>query len=938
MLKKTYFSYLQFVLRYMLMRSFIFILLALSFFTASAQKAGIRAVVTDSLEKRPLQYSTVLLISSVDSILIKSTRTNAQGQFTLDNLMKGDYKLIITYPKMADYFTNLRLSDTTQVSLGNIHMELKSKLLKEVQIKATKNAVRMHGDTLVFQADSFAVRTNANVQELLKRLPGVVVDKNGAIKAQGKDVKTVLVDGDEFFGDDPLLATKYLKANAVEEVQVYDRKSKTAELTGIDDGIKNKTINIKLKENAKNGYLTALDGNYGTGNFRDYGGMAGVFKNKLKAAAFATYSNLANESKINRSMRKLKGEDYDVIEVGDDGSSIMYSSGGDDDDDYGSPTGGLPSNLNLGGHFSERINNKTGVKVNIKSFDYKSTNRKTSNSQELLPGGALFISSGRNNDRSKSTGESIRGSFSYILDSLSTLKIAYGVRQSRNYLDTKGLDDTRNEKEAFISQNSQTNTGTGDAKTFNGNINWSKRFRKKGRTLSIDLQPETQSGKNFENSINRTTYYNDNGTLNRIENIDLNKDNSNQQNSVGTRISYTEPISKHWAMEAGYSFKTISSSSYRFVNDKGGLKIDSLSNNFKFINFSNVGKMVMQYKINSFSISTGLEATQTNFELRDLDRKTDFDRRYLNLAPATNIFYKIDNNSTLSANYNGYMQQPSINQLQPVRQLNNPLYQIIGNSTLRPSFTNNFGLSFNSFQFKTDEYISAYFSYGFTSKAITETEIVDDFNKRISSFTNLDGINSTAGNIYYSKGFAKLNFRLGVDLGFNTSNNITLINFTKNKTRNNQYNLRTTFNYYTPKVDISYSPSASFMYGKSSIGDLNDGKSLTHDHEFSGTVQLPYKMEFNTTLSLSFRPANLSFERNLNVAILNSYLSAKLLKNEALEIRLTATDLLNQKIGYNRFVGGNIKSENTFSYIPRYALIGINWNLSGNFIKSPAGK
>lgn len=126
------------------------------------------------------------------------------------------------------------------------------------------------------------------------------------------------------------------------------------------------------------------------------------------------------------------------------------------------------------------------------------------------------------------------------------------------------------------------------------------------------------------------------------------------------------------------------------------------------------------------------------------------------------------------------------------------------------------------------------------------------------------------------------------------------------------------------------------MYGKSSIGDLNDGKSLTHDHEFSGTVQLPYKMEFNTTLSLSFRPANLSFERDLNVAILNSYLSAKLLKNEALEIRLTATDLLNQKIGYNRFVGGNIKSENTFSYIPRYALIGINWNLSGNFIKSPA--
>ncbi len=909
----------------------------LSFFLASAQKAVIRGTVSDPIEKKQLQYASILLIKAADSSLIQSTRTGQDGKFNLPGLPAGDYKLIITYPKMADYFTNLRLSDTTQVNLNGVYLELKSTVLNEVVIQS-KNAARMRGDTLVFQADSFAVKANANVQELLKRLPGIVVDKNGAIKAQGKEVRTVLVDGDEFFGDDPLLATKYLKANAVEEVQVYDKKSKNAELTGIDDGIKNKTINIKLKEDAKNGYLTALDGNYGTNQFRDYGGMLGLFKNKLKAAVFGTYSNLANESKINRSMRKLKGEDYDVIEVGDDGSSVMYSSGGDDDDDYGSPTGGLPSNINLGAHFSEKLNSKMGLKLNLKSFDYRSTNRKTSNSQELLPGGALFISSGRTDDHAKSTGESLRGNYSYAIDSLSNLKISFGARQSRNYLDANTIDNTRNEQGHFISQNTQQNSGTGHAETFNGNINWSKRFNKKGRTLSIDLQPESQSGRNQENSNNKTFYFNDDGNLKQADSIDLDKDNFNKQNSFGARLSYTEPISKHWAMEAGYSFKTISSSSYRLVNDQGAKKIDSLSNNFEFINFSNVGKMVMQYKVANFSVSTGMEATQTIFELKDLDRKTDFDRNYLNLSPATNIYYKIDNNSSFSANYNGYMQQPGINQLQPVSQLNNPLYQVVGNSGLRPSFTNNFGLSFNSFQFKTDEYISAYMSYGFTTNAITETEIVDEFNKRISSFTNLNGINSTSGNFYYSKGFTKLNFRVGLDLGFNTSNNITVINFTKNKTRNNQYNLRTTFNYYTSKLDISYAPSANFMYGKSSIGDLNDGKSLSHDHELSGTVQLPYKIEFNTTLSLSFRPPNLSFEKHLNVAILNSYIATKLLKDESLEIRLTATDLLNQKIGYSRFVGGNVKSENTYSYIPRYALIGVNWNLSGNFIKKPARK
>lgn len=922
----------------MLKRLSIFIFLMLSFLTVIAQKASVNGKVVDTLGKRNLEHSSVLLLRYADSVMIKTTRTNADGKFEFRNIIKGDYKLLVTFPKMADYITNLRVSDTSNINLGEIKMELKSKLLSEVVIQA-KSAVRMKGDTLVFQADSFAVRTNANVQELLKRLPGVVVDKNGNIKAQGKDVKTVLVDGDEFFGDDPLLATKYLKANAVEEVQVFDKKSKTAELTGIDDGIKNKTINIKLKENAKNGYLASLDANQGNDKFRDYGAMIGVFKSKLKAAVYGTSSTLINDSKINRSMRKLKGEDYDVIEVGDDGSSVMYSSGGDDDDDYSSPTSGLPNNFNMGGHFADRFENNTmGIKLNFKGFDYKNKNIRTSKSEELLPNGSLFSSSGRKEDRSKNTGESLRGGYTYNVDSLTTLRIAFGAKQNRNELNSTSDDFTRDQRGLFISTNKQTNTGSGHGEAFNGNINWSKRFSKRGRTLSIDIQPENLSSKNIEKSINQTKYYDDNGHEKRVENTNLNKDNVNDQKSIGTRISYTEPLSKRWALEAGYSFKTISSSSYRLVSDNNTNKIDSLSNNFKFINFSNIGKIVTQYKVKNFSISTGLEATQTNFELRDLDQRSDFNRNYLNLSPSTNLFYKINNNSNLSVNYNGYMQQPSINQIQPVRQLNNPLFQVIGNSSLRPSFTNNFGLSYNSFQFATDQYISGYFSYGFTNNAIVDTEIVDEFNKRISSYTNLNGNNSIAGNVYYSKGFPKLNFRFGVDLGFNTSNTQTILNFTRNKTRNTQFNLRTSLNYYTHKLDLSYTPSASFMFGKSSIGSINDGKSLIHDHELSATVQLPYKFEFNSTMSLSFRPANSSFDKDLNVIIWNGYLATKVLKNEALEIKLSITDILNQKIGYNRYVGGNIKSESTFSYIPRYVLFGINWNLSGNFIKNSSVK
>jgi|GEM_PF-963897 len=920
----------------MLKKIFIIILLLFSAFAASAQNAYIRGVVTDSVEKRKLAHSSILLIRAVDSILVKTTRADQQGNFELKNLKKGDYRILVSYPKMGDYIRNLRLSDTSNLDLGTINMELKSKLLHEVVIQAAKSAIRTKGDTVFFQADSFAVRSNANVQELLKRLPGIEVDKNGNIKAQGKTVKTVLVDGDEFFGDDPLLATRYLKANAVEEIQVYDKKSKSAELTGIDDGIKNKTINIKLKENAKNGYLSTIDLNTNLADLGDYGGMMGVFKNKLKAAIYGTYSNLNNESKINTSMRKLKGEEYDLIEVGDDGSSIMYVSDADDED-YIAASGGLPNNFSIGAYYADKFkDNKMGVKVNFKSFNNENVNHTTANSEELLPNETKFTSAGKTDNKAKVSGESLKGTYTYNTSTLSTLKVSFGLSKSRNQNNSFSTSETKGYNGFFISQNKQENTGNGTNETYNGNINWSSRFKKKGRTLSIDIQPESQTSNSLENSLNRTNYFNSSGLLDRYEDVDLRKKNSGTQNSIGTRINYTDPISKRWTLEAGYSFKTISSGSNRLVFDnirQDAKKIDSLSNDFKFINFSNVGKLILQYNNENFSVSSGLEATQTNFELNDLDKHTDFRRNYLNLSPRTNIFYKVDNSTTLAVNYNGFMQQPSINQLQPVRQINTPLYEVIGNSALRPSFSNNFGISYNSFQFKSDQYISANFNYGFTNNAIVSTELVDEFNKRISSYINANGNNSLNGNLSYSKGFSKAHLRMGADLGFNRSKTIAIINATQNKAVNMQYNLRGSINYYTQKLEFNYVPSATLMTGKSSIGEINDGRSVTHNHEISGTVQLPFKSEFNTSFSLSFRPANASFGQDLNTAIWNSYLATKLLKNETLELKVSVTDILNQKIGYNRFVGGNVKSEDTFSYIPRYVLIGLNWNLSGNFIK-----
>lgn len=909
-------------------------LFSVLFLPALAQKASIKGLVVDTVEKKNLSNSSILLINGKDSILVKDVRAKTNGEFELSGLKKGTYTLVITYPKMADYIRDIQLSDTTQFNLGKIPMDSKATLLNEVVIKAQKQAISMKGDTITYQADSFAVRPNANVQDLLRRLPGIEVDKNGAIKAGGKDVNTLLVDGEEFFGDDPLLASKYLKANAVSEVQVYDKKSKDEELTGIKEGdAKEKVMNIKLKENAKNGYLSTLDANSDLNHFKNLGGMAGIYKGKLKMAVFGSNTNLNQDSKASAAMSKLKGNDYDVIEVGDDGSSVMISYGGDNDD-YFSPSNGLPDVTSYGAHFSDKWNeNKVSLKLNYKGNNRTVLDRNTAKNQSLLPNGTNFFSEGSSNSENKSAGQSLKGNVEVKLDSAATLKISFAGSKSRNNSEDSSFNETRNDAGGLVNNSNQTNTSNGNNNQFNGNINYARKFAKKGRTLSIDLQPEAKNSTDTGENLSTTNYYEAGGI--RPDNRNYFNDNSGRVRSLATRVSYTEPLSKRFSLQTAYSFKTVASNSHKLVFDKdrNNSLIDSLSNNFDFNNFSNIGKAILQYRAKKFSVSGGMQATETTFELNDLDRKNQFTRSYINWAPHTSFDYKVGKNTSLSVSYYGNTDQPDLEQLQPIRQVNNPLYQVLGNPNLKPSFNNGVSFNINSFQQKSQLYMYAYVSYNFTRNAVVSTRNVDEFNKTVTSYINLNGVNSVYGSANIHKGFSKLHLNTSIGLNYSRNNSLSILNNQLNKDVRDNLTIRPRISYYTQLVQLEYSPSVTFSNSKSSTGSINNGKSYNHNHDIQATINLPYHTEFGTSINLSYQPANSSFSTPVNVAIWNAYLSKKMMKAEELEIKVAISDILAEKIGYSRYVGGNNISENTYSFIPRYVLIGVTYNLTGNFIK-----
>ncbi len=203
-----------------------------------AQHASVSGTIKDTINKENLGNTVISLLRAKDSVLTTFTRSKRDGSFALNHIDSGRYVLLVTYPRFADYLDNIFISDTSQVNLGNIPMTLIANLLKEVVVRQQIAAIRIKGDTLEFKADSFKVREGAAVEDMLKKLPGIQVDKDGKITAQGEKVDKVLVDGEEFFGDDPTIATKNIQADAIDKVQVFDKKSDQATFTGIDDGVK----------------------------------------------------------------------------------------------------------------------------------------------------------------------------------------------------------------------------------------------------------------------------------------------------------------------------------------------------------------------------------------------------------------------------------------------------------------------------------------------------------------------------------------------------------------------------------------------------------------------------------------------------------------------------------------------------------------------------
>lgn len=912
----------------------------------AAQQYSVRGTVADTLNFRKLQYASVTLVHLPDSILSVFTRADENGHFSLHPDTAGKYAMLINFPGFAEFVDVVNVKKDEPVNLGTIPMLSRTQLLNEFVVRQRMGMIKIKGDTTEYVADSFKVHDNATVEDLLKKLPGLQVDKNGGITAQGEKVQKVLVDGEEFFSDDPAVVTRNLDAKAIEAVQVYDKKSDEAIFTGVDDGQKTKTINLKLKEDRKKGYFGKINAGGGTDNYYEGQGMVNAFKGKRQLSAFGVG---ANTGKVGLGWEdKGKYSSSGASTSYDEETGDMYSYYNNDDNDNVSWDGkyngeGFPTAWTGGVHYNNKYNEaKEEIGGNYR-YARQSIDANGMTTTKYALQDTQYVQKEVRSSSSNGQRHAADAKFEWKIDSMSNLTVEANGGYSRTKSSSTYNTDTRSGEDDTLLVNKSLRMLSNDAASqkFNSAVKYRRKFKKKGRSMFINLSEDWREGNTTSYLFSENTYFAGGGST---------SDTTNQRKETNTRnlglkgtVSYTEPLSKVAFLTGVYGLDLNNSSASRlsYDHEQTGEWSDqpnnTFSSNYDFRTVTHTGKALLRFVYKKYNFSVGSAAFFTAFDQQDRLHDTSFQRNYTNFAPSASFVYNFSNQHRFNISYSGNTRQPTLDQIQPLRQNTDPLNITIGNPLLKQEFRNSINASLRDYKALTGLYYYLSASFSLVNNAISTSQNIDESGKRIFQYVNTDGNYSSW--IYAGGGrkIPKLDIQMNINGNASFSKNNNFVNGQQNTSRNNSYTGSISLSRDWSKDDktiasVSVNPSMTYHDNKATIS-TNITSYWTSEIDIEAFVELPWQLRISSAVNINLRQRTDVFTTNNNVVRWDAYCARKLGKDKKSEVRLSVFDILNQNIGFNRSASGISVTENSYTTIRRYGLLSFVWN----FAKRPAG-
>jgi hypothetical protein len=892
------------------------------------QRISVTGSLKDTTNFISTAYASVSLIRAADSILQTFTRTDEQGNFKLAADSAGKYLILISHPSFAILVDEVNLTKE-KADLGTLVMTSKKQMLEEVIITDAR-AIVIKGDTIEYNADSFKTRAYDNVDELLKKLPGIEVDRNGKIKAYGKEVKNMTVDGEEFFSDDPAVVAQTLRASAVNKVQVFDKKSDQAAFTGIDDGELTKTINLQLKDDAKRGYFGKIGVGGGLPSYWENQAMINAFKKKRKIAAYGMMSN-TNTNGLDWQDSRNYGGSSNSFSQDDDGSWMMEGGDGDYSDWGGQFRGqGLPKSWKGGLNYNNKwMGDTLTFNGNYKYAKGITEGFNNTRTQYILPD-TQYVYEDNATNTSISQKHNLNIVSEYLIDTSSSIKITLGGQYSIN--DNKS---TRNSRSVamdggLINTNNTIQETHSEGKRVNASLFYRKRFKKKGRTFSAEFTGNWSENEGFGNLNSDYSLF----TVDSAYRINQRKVNSSKSLTGKLKLSYTEPLSKVVNLEINYSLGLNNNESENSSFDKTTIGNEYndvfnplFSSHYVFNNTLNQGGANLRFGFKKINFSFGTNIADTRFHQQDKLFDTTYNYSYLNILPRASFTFNKSQTTSISLRYNGRTNPPQISQLQPLRNNNDPLNITIGNPDLKQSYNHQINLHYNNYKVLSSRSIYASVNLNLMQNAISQQQFIDEAGRRTTQYVNVNGNYTASSYAGYSMKILGTQTRLGGSANFSHTNNFIngLTNVNNNLSLNPSLNIDywkdTTFN-------LSYSFSPGYNLNTSSIRSDVQTKYWTFGQSFDGSVNLPYNFRLGTEINWDIRQRLDPQDKNNNVFRWNAYVSKSFLKDKSLVAKLYANDILDQNIGYTRYNDPNYISENTYNTIRRYFMLSLTWNFT----------
>lgn len=916
---------------------FLLVLVLMVCSTAAFAQQKLSGTVVDGKDRAKLHQASIALLNPKDSILIKFDRTKEDGKFQISNLDTGTYKMVVSYPQYADLVKDIQVG-AQGLDLGTVSLSKAALLLEEVQVTG-KIPVVIKGDTIEYDAGSFKVEKDAKVEDLLKVLPGITIDGTGKITAQGKEVKKVLLDGEEFFGDDPTLITKNIRSDMVSKVQVYEKKSDLAVRTGVDDGERTQTIDIRLKEDKKKGMFGQAVAGAGTDRYYGAKAMLNKFKGSQKIAA---YGILANDGMVG-----LGFEDSQKYGVGGssnvqmmDGGGIMVSSSGDGSDGgwdgkyYG---GGVPKAVNMGASYSDKSkDDKHKINVNYKRSQIDVANTSTYNAQNNLPERAQIDNTvTQSENETKSNIANLR--YDVKLDSFSDLTLNMGLTKSSRDNSSFSEADQRTLDGTMITKTSSRTDMDSDLDKFNVNAMLTRRFKKERRSITFDVNANTDQNRSS------TKYFSDNAfNSGRRDTIDQFKYDKLSNNTYGASVTYTEPLSKRLTAAIGYSFTNNQSRTLNQSFDKdlqtGQYTVldQDILNDFDFSSLKNGVNASLTYKSSSLTVnlSNRVDFEDVKRTYNNLNKVLQRDQTSVN--PNFSISYKISKSKNLNFRYTGRTAQPSLTQIEPLRQNAQPLIEYLDNPDLKAGFNNSYFINYNSYKQLKDRGVYFYVSADQGRKSINNfvRYNLEEGTQQIS-YVNIDKDNwrMYGGGSYYFVLHKK--WGLKADLGMRAQYNsqfsyLSLLNEDAQLNRNQTKSITADIGFNRNKANkmdfyVNFMPGVEQMSSYLQP-DLNRTTFMLRSYA-QFTYYLPKDFKISISANQNYQAATKTLQ-SINLINMNGYISKKFLKDKSLEAQLFVNDIFNKNNGVSRYQSGTSFIQTSNEVLRRYGMLKVIYNFT----------